>query len=125
MPARLVPLAPGLTPTIALERPVILIGRHPECDVHLAHPRISLRHCCIVQVDDRLVARDLGSTNGLWINGHRVEEAQLAAGDELALGPLLFRLEAVAAPASPPRAASPASSPIGDDDDELVPLDLD
>ena len=43
MSARLIALKAGSAPSIALQRPVLLIGRHPECDVRLALSTIS-RH---------------------------------------------------------------------------------
>lgn len=124
MPARLVPLDPGLTRPIALERPVLLIGRHLECDFPLPHPRVSRRHCCIAQVGDRLVLRDLGSRNGVRINGYPIDEAALEAGDEVAIGPLLFRFEVPEpAPDVHQTVADPPSAL--DDDSDLVSLDDD
>jgi pyruvate/2-oxoglutarate dehydrogenase complex dihydrolipoamide acyltransferase (E2) component len=56
--------------------------------------------------------RDLGSRNGVRVNGQLQEEATLQLGDELAIGPILFRLEEEAEqPATPIRpAAAPAAS---------------
>ena len=93
MSARLVPLTPGAAPTIPLQRPVLLIGRHPECDVRIDLPKISRRHCCVALAYDRMMIRDLGSRNGLRVNGLLVEEAQLQGGDEVAIGPIIFRVE--------------------------------
>ena len=89
MSARLVPLILGAAPTIPLQRPVLLIGRHPECDVRIDVPKISRRHCCVALAYDRVVIRDLGSRNGLRVNGLLVEEAQLQSGDEVAIGEFL------------------------------------
>src|SRR5579872_1907583 len=63
MPAQLVALHDG--PSILLDKPILLLGRHPECDIQIDSRKISRRHCCIAQVDDFLVVRDLGSTNGV------------------------------------------------------------
>jgi hypothetical protein len=62
------------------------MGRDSECDIQFDSRKISRRHCCIAQVADQLVVRDLGSTNGIRINGVRVLEGYLKAGDELAIG---------------------------------------
>jgi pSer/pThr/pTyr-binding forkhead associated (FHA) protein len=110
MPARLVPLNPGPAPAIPIQRPVLLVGRHPECDVRIDLPKVSRRHCCVALVYDRVMIRDLGSRNGLRVNGRVVEEVQLRPGDEVAIGPLLYRLEdpdAVAAPAPSAKASTP------------------
>jgi pSer/pThr/pTyr-binding forkhead associated (FHA) protein len=93
MSFRIVPLVKGAAPSIALFRPVILIGRHPDCDVRIDSPKISRRHCCVAMAYDRLLIRDLGSRNGVRVNGRLLEETNLRAGDELAIGPILFRLE--------------------------------
>jgi pSer/pThr/pTyr-binding forkhead associated (FHA) protein len=123
MPARLIPLSASDAPPISLQRPVLLIGRHPDCDVRIDLPRISRRHCCVALVYSRVVIRDLGSHNGLRVNGRVVEEVQLEAGDEVAIGPVLYRLEVpeVAKPASSSKPAAGSSS-SNDPDSELIPL---
>jgi hypothetical protein len=127
MSARLVPLSLGATPApvIALQRPVILIGRHQECDVRIASPKVSRRHCCLALAYDRVMIRDLGSRNGIRVNGRVVEETVLHPGDEIAIGHILYRFEDVAPspPPPPPTPARSASRPPLDDFDELVPLD--
>ena len=97
MSAFLVPLDPGLC-LIPLERAIVLIGRQADCDVSLTHSRkVSRKHCCVAQVNDTFVVRDLGSTNGVFVNGSRVrKEAGLTLGDELAIGDVRFRLSAEA-----------------------------
>ena len=94
MSAFLVPLDPGLC-LIPLEKAIVLIGRQSDCDVSLTHSRkISRKHCCIAQVNNSYVIRDLGSTNGIFVNGTRVrKEAGLTLGDELAIGDVRFRLQ--------------------------------
>jgi len=110
-----------------------LIGRHPECDVRIDLPKVSRRHCCVALAYDRVMIRDLGSRNGLRVNGLVVEEAQLRLGDEVAIGPILYRLEQDAPPPPPPLAKRPAnvtkppSLPEfpdypGDTGDDLIPL---
>src|ERR1700745_230719 len=89
MPAQLISLNGG--PSILLDKPILLIGRHPECDILIDSRKVSRRHCCIAQVSDFLVVRDLGSTNGIRINGVRVLEGRLKAGDELTIGNSRFQ----------------------------------
>ena len=97
MSAFLVPLDPGLC-LIPLEKAIVLIGRQADCDVSLTHSRkVSRKHCCVAQVNESFVVRDLGSTNGVFVNGARVrKEAGLTLGDELAIGDVRFRLSAEA-----------------------------
>src|SRR3954468_14568987 len=91
MPAQLLSLNDG--PNILLDKPILLLGRHPECDVQIDSRKISRRHCCIAQVSDYLVVRDLGSTNGLRINGVRVLEGRLHGGDELTIGSHRYQVQ--------------------------------
>ncbi len=90
MPARLIPVDHG--PSILLDRPILLIGRHPECDIQLESSKISRRHCCIAQIELSLIVRDLDSTNGIRINGSKVKEGRLRPGDELTIGNIRYRV---------------------------------
>lgn len=90
MPAHLLSLADG--PSILIDKPILLFGRHEECDVQLNSKKVSRRHCCLAQVNDYLVIRDLGSTNGVRINGTRVAEGKLVPGDELQIGNFKYQV---------------------------------
>ncbi len=133
MPAQLVALTDG--PSILLDKPILLLGRHPECDIQIESRKISRRHCCIAQVNDYLVVRDLGSTNGIRINGVRVVEGCIKAGDELTIGSHRYQvhwdsLAAVATPGKGKGKSTDVSEPppeAAEDDpleayDEPVPL---
>jgi hypothetical protein len=71
----------------------VLIGRSRDCDLTLDDPNVSRRHAELRNEDGRWIVTDLGSTNGVKVNGRRVEEAELQAGDELALGLARLRFE--------------------------------
>lgn len=107
MPAFLVPIDPGLC-VIPLEKAVVLIGRQADCDVSLTQSRkVSRRHCCLAQVNNQIMARDLGSTNGIYLNGERIKrQCRLNLGDEFMIGDLRFRLQADPNP-------SPSAKPNG------------
>ncbi len=109
MSFRLIPLIRGTAPLIVLQRPVLLIGRHVECDVRINSPKVSRRHCCLAMAYDRVLIRDLGSRNGVRVNGRSVDESRLYDGDELAIGPILFRLETV--DENPETIGAPSSRP--------------
>jgi len=91
MPARLVALDGG--PDIPLDRAMLVVGRHPQCHARLDSIRVSRRHCCMTQDNGEVVVCDLGSTNGIRINGQRVEMGRLRPGDELAIAHIRYRLE--------------------------------
>jgi pSer/pThr/pTyr-binding forkhead associated (FHA) protein len=90
MPVMLLSLADG--PSILLDKPILLFGRHAECDVQLNSKKVSRRHCCLAQVNDYLVVRDLGSTNGVKVNGQKVSEGRLKVGDELEIGNFRYQV---------------------------------
>ena len=90
MTIHLEPIGEG--PLIPLDRPIVFVGRHADCDVRIESKKISRRHCCIVQLHDKLVIRDLGSTNGIYFNGQRVEEAVLVVKDELQIANLRYHV---------------------------------
>ena len=120
---RSMPAPPRSSP---ISRPVILIGRHPECDVRIDSPQISRRHCCVALAYDRLMIRDLGSRNGVRVNGRVVEETRPQPGDEVAIGHFLYRFEwpCPRPPRRrPPTRPAPRPPPIIDLDDDLIPLD--
>ena len=70
---------------------------------------VSRRHCRLWRDGDKVMVEDLGSTNGTFIGGNRVREAELRLSDELQLGRIVLKLdmrtdapEATSAPAAPP-----------------------
>jgi pSer/pThr/pTyr-binding forkhead associated (FHA) protein len=77
---------------ISLDRAVVVVGRHRWCDVRIASPQVSRRHCCLALDRDGVLVRDLGSTNGTLINGRRVEEGVLRPGDELSIAHCRYQL---------------------------------
>jgi len=93
MPAFLVPIDSGQC-LIPLEKAIVMIGREADCDVSLTHSRkVSRKHCCIAQVNSSFVVRDLGSTNGVFLNGNRIKkEAAIEMGDDLTIGDVRFKL---------------------------------
>lgn len=91
MAIRLVALDDG--PDIPIDREMLIVGRHPQCDARLDSIRVSRRHCCMSQDQGEVVVRDLGSTNGIRINGQRIEMGRLKVGDELSIAHIRFRLD--------------------------------
>jgi pSer/pThr/pTyr-binding forkhead associated (FHA) protein len=101
MPAQLISLDQGLR--ILLDKPILLLGRDAECDIQFESRKISRRHCCIAQVGERWIVRDLGSTNGVRINGVRVLEGYLKEGDQLGVGSQRYRMALGGPELAPPR----------------------
>jgi pSer/pThr/pTyr-binding forkhead associated (FHA) protein len=91
MPALLVSLDGNAD--IPLDQLVVVVGRHRGCNVRIASPRVSRRHCCLALDRDGVLVRDLGSTYGTRINRQRIEEGVLRPGDELSIAHYRYRLE--------------------------------
>ena len=75
------------------ERDQVLIGRDAEAKLQIPLAAVSRRHCIIEVEDDELVAKDLGSSNGTYINGERLrskETRELSPGDLLTVGGVVF-----------------------------------
>lgn len=99
-------------PDIPMDRAVVVVGRHPNCDTRLDSLRVSRHHCCMTQEDGQVIVRDLDSVNGIRINGQRVETGRLRPGDELSIAHIRYRLEGEpdSEQASQPALSEPGSS---------------
>ncbi|MHA7134470.1 FhaA domain-containing protein [Oerskovia turbata] len=69
-----------------LTGPVTVIGRGSEADIVVDDPGVSRRHLEIRVTPDGVIATDLGSTNGLFVEGHQVPAATLLDGNSLTIG---------------------------------------
>src|SRR5262249_7686018 len=109
-------------PDINLDRAVVVVGRHPQCDARLDSIRVSRRHCCMTEDNGEVVVRDLGSTNGIRINGQRVESGRLRPGDELSIAHIRYRLEGDGGPQM--TLADPVSRAQRAEDGHAVPFKM-
>lgn len=66
------------------------IGRSPSNDVVLKAPKVSRQHAAINRYNDQYILIDLKSSNGVYVNGAKVDEAVLNAGDEVSVGGYKF-----------------------------------
>jgi adenylate cyclase len=97
------------------DAPPMLVGRAPTCDIPVFDPTISRRHAEVSATASGANVRDLGSSNGTFINGDRIADTlvAIATGDVVTFGKVAFRLSAleapkpvsVVAPVAPPAAA--------------------
>lgn len=71
----------------------VVVGRSRDCDLMLDDPNVSRRHAELRNEGGAWVVADLGSTNGVKVNGRRVQETQLTPGDEITLGLEHLRFE--------------------------------
>ncbi|MDR2170243.1 MAG: FHA domain-containing protein [Planctomycetaceae bacterium] len=76
---------------IPISGPKFIIGRADDCNLKPRSELISRYHCAIILEDGYVALRDLGSKNGVFINGVRVAtEQELHHGDKISVGPLEF-----------------------------------
>ena len=70
-----------------------IIGRAADCHLKSKNELVSRYHCAILVGDDEVIIRDLGSRNGIRLNGEKVDvEQKLKHGDHIAVGPLEFNV---------------------------------
>jgi hypothetical protein len=86
-------IAEGRRNVLSGER--VLVGRSRECDVVVSDPNVSRRHIELRRGQRGWAAVDLGSTNGMKVNGRRVGHAELDPGDRITIGvtDLTFELD--------------------------------
>jgi pSer/pThr/pTyr-binding forkhead associated (FHA) protein len=78
------------TPYIIAKKSIL--GRSKDCDIAVPYKLLSRHHVEFTVRDGQLYLRDLGSSNGSFINGNRVAEARLQAGDKIRLAKLVFEV---------------------------------
>ena len=67
----------------------LVVGRDPECEISdINDPLLSRRHAVFVASADAAIVRDLGSRNGILVNGMKTPEARLRSGDVVQAGHL-------------------------------------
>ena len=97
--AKLVVLSAGLAGrTYELNVDRTTIGRVEDNTFQIAEPSVSSHHCEVLLRGGDVVIKDLNSTNGTFINGDKINESVLKAGQTLKLGSIELRLETDAAP---------------------------
>ncbi|HEU4989931.1 MAG TPA: adenylate/guanylate cyclase domain-containing protein [Gemmatimonadaceae bacterium] len=85
----------------------LIVGRAPTCDIPIIDPTISRRHAEVRCDDAGVHVRDLGSSNGTFLNGQKVSEGAVSVGDRVTFGKVEFTLDEAAAP-KPAPAPEPA-----------------
>ncbi len=83
----------GVRITALAEGGALVVGRAAECALPLDDPTVSRRHAELIGARDHLVVHDLGSRNGTYRNGIRVQTARLRAGDTVTFGVVALRVE--------------------------------
>ena len=115
---------------------VTTVGRQDECQIRIKSSQVSRRHCELFEKKGMLLVKDLGSSNGTFVNGKKIQGQQvLEPGDELMIGQVTLRVAKVGetppettTPTSGPSAADTAvvhAVPVADSDDVDFDIDFD
>ncbi|WP_018969298.1 FHA domain-containing protein [Rubritalea marina] len=72
--------------SVSLDTKRLSIGRAAGCDIKLDEPSISSNHCNFLRVPGGYIVEDLGSTNGLKVNGERFDRIGVASNETITLG---------------------------------------
>ncbi len=106
-----------------------ILGRRDDCDLRIPAKDVSRQHCELLVADDKLVAKDLGSSNGTFVNGKRIAQTELKPGDRLRIGPVTFVVQidgqpAEISPADTTPTSKAAPTPAGADEETFDLSDI-
>ncbi len=113
----------GETRSFSVTRDVTILGRREDCDLRIPLSDVSRKHCRFLRDGDVIRVEDLGSANGTYHNGQRVQEAELAPGDTIQVGPVMFCIQIDGLPAEEdmsPMLPTAAGSPHGESADAAI-----
>lgn len=102
----------GSTKSFPLPSNITVIGRRHDCDLCIPLMVVSRRHCQLSQNNEAVKIRDLESKGGTYLNGNRISEATVKAGDYITIGPLTFLLQIDGEPANIVPPQQPTSPPV-------------
>ena len=76
-----------------LDQETTTIGRKNDCNIRIPLAVVSRRHAEVVMKAGSLTVKDLGASNGTFLNSRRVSEGSLKAGDQIVIGPVVFTVQ--------------------------------
>ena len=91
----------------------VVVGRAVTSDVPIYDPTISRRHAEVSLTEGGVKVKDVGSSNGTFLNGARITEAIAGENDVITFGKVAFRVKEVTAPAPRPKVVPPLPSEFG------------
>src|SRR5579862_2445428 len=109
--------ADGQRRSFSIVREMTVIGRREDCDLRIPLGEVSRKHCRLMNDETGIRIEDLGSSNGTYHNNERVQEAQLAPGDTIRVGPVTFMVQIDGVPSDEemqPAALPEAEAPSGE-----------
>jgi len=92
---------------IPLQKHWLVVGRQPNCDITLRFPNVSSRHCELRLMNGYWHVRDLGSRNGIKVNGIRCDAHWLMPGDVISVSKHRYEVNYSPSGEAPPVEAEP------------------
>ena len=89
----------------------VVVGRAVTSDVPIYDPTISRKHAEVSLADGGVLVKDLGSSNGTFLNGARITEAVAAENDVITFGKVAYRVKSVTEPSPRPQVVAPFATP--------------
>lgn len=121
--------------SFSLPKPTTVIGRREDCDLRIPLAEVSRKQCRMIVEGESLRIEDLGSSNGTFVNGKRIQEAIIKAGDTVGIGPVTFVVQIDGQPSDDKieeplpfdfgADSSIVPAPGGGKDESAIDLDLD
>src|SRR3990167_6130084 len=116
MPVVNVKNGPNKGKSFDISESIITLGRDEKATIRILDQGVSRQHSEIFRLGDMCFIRDLGSTNGTFLNNNKIQEEMLCNGDQVTIGTTVLVFEdAAAAPANAP---APESAPKVEMEDE-------
>lgn len=89
----------GQQKSIPVTKPRTILGRGLDCDLRIPIESCSRRQCQMTITDEEVRLKDLGSSNGTFVNNTRVSETVLRPGDKITIGPITMTVQINGVPA--------------------------
>jgi pSer/pThr/pTyr-binding forkhead associated (FHA) protein len=115
----------GQRRSFSVTRDMTVIGRREDCDLRIPLGDVSRKHCRMIMDGQTIKVEDLGSSNGTYRNGERVQQAELSPGDTLQIGPVVFVVQVDGSPADEDlKPVTVQTATAGAASDDEAPLEL-
>lgn len=85
--------------SFSVTKDVVVVGRREDCDLRIPLGEVSRKHCRFLKDGEVLRIEDLGSSNGTYVNGERVQESVVQPGQTVQVGPVQFVVQIDGVPA--------------------------
>ncbi|MBS2025833.1 MAG: FHA domain-containing protein [Deltaproteobacteria bacterium] len=85
----------GVEKSYPMRQLTMTIGRSDQCDIAVKDGSMSGRHCEVSKINGEIRVKDLGSANGIWLNGERMTDGELFDGDVIRCGQTSIRVDVV------------------------------